>query len=358
MEAFKLRSGLKYTKEALRRGKLVVGYLGGSITDGRSGDRWSDYFSNWIAAKYSDKRIIIENAAMGSTGSDFAVLRVEKQIIERKCDLVFLEYAVNDREMESGYRYEIREGLLRKLLKYGKCDIVLVYTHQRTMIEDILQGKVPESIREFEELAEYYGIPSVWPGLKAFEGWQKGLYQYYEWLPDGLHPQSFGSNIYAYYVEEFFGKALVEKKERRADLPEPIYKNNWEDVYLLGEADLKVQGCGYFYRPYHTIPVDLAFQSKALGTKLTFDFYGTGCVVVQMQGKSSYGLAYRVDDGEVIEKQGAKADWMGNLGHFAPHVVARNLERKQHHVEIEPKLSDSPEGMGNMLEITFVGIIP
>lgn len=358
LSAMQMRSGLTFTREALRRGKLTVGYLGGSITDGKAGHNWSDYFTNWLCAEYPRTRLIVENAAQGATGSDLAVLRVDRQIIEKQCDLVFIEYAVNDRAKEQEYRFEVREGLIRKLLNYGKCDIVLVYTYDKTMQEYLVGGKLPPSVRDYEVLAEHYHIPSVWPGLKAFEGWQQGLYQYYEWIPDGLHPQSFGSNIYAHYVKEFFKVALGEQGERGDNIPEPLYENNWENVRLLTEAEMQIEGNGYFYRPYHTIPVDLSFHTKSLGTTLSFAFEGTACAVVHMVGKSSYGLAYRIDGGEWTMRQNEKSDWMGILGDFNFKVLARNLERGRHHVEIKPVLSDSPAGLGNVLEISFVTIVP
>ena len=358
MNAFHLRTGLKFTREAISRGKLTVGFLGGSITDGKAGHNWSDYFTNWLCAEYPHTRLIIENAAQGATGSDLAVLRVDSQIIEKQCDLVFIEYAVNDRAKEQEYRFEVREGLIRKLLNYGKCDIVLVYTYDKTMQEYLLNGKVPPSVRDFEVLADYYHIPSVWPGLKAFEGWQQGLYQYYEWIPDGLHPQSFGSNIYAHYVKEFFIAALDELGERGENIPTPLYKNNWENVRLLTEAEMQIEGNGYFYRPYHTIPVGLSFHTKSLGTTLSFAFEGTACAVVHMVGRSSYGLAYRIDDGQWNVWQNEKSDWMGILGDFNFKVLARNLEPRCHHVEIKPVLSDSSVGLGNVLEISFVAVVP
>ncbi|MBQ4552179.1 MAG: SGNH/GDSL hydrolase family protein [Clostridia bacterium] len=354
----KLRCGLPYTKAALARGKLTVGYLGGSITDGRAGHNWSDYFTNWLCAEHPDMRIVVENAAMGSTGSDLGVLRVEEQIIRRGCDLVFIEYAVNDRAKEAEYRFEIREGLIRKLLTYGKCDVIVVYTYDKTMREHLLAGEMPQSVRDFEALAEHYGLSSVWPGLSAFEGWQRGLYGYYEWIPDGLHPQCFGSNLYAGSVKKFFEKALACDKARSAKLPQPMYEQNWENVYLLTEKDISVQGSGYFYRPYHTVPVDLMFHTNALSTKLSFDFEGTGFAVVHLVGKSSYALSIQVDGGEKQIYQDKKADWMGDMGHFAIKVPARHLECGKHHVEIAPVLSDQSSGLGNALEIAFVAVVP
>ncbi|HEX2948401.1 MAG TPA: hypothetical protein VHV83_02335, partial [Armatimonadota bacterium] len=61
-------------------------------------------------------------------------------------------------------------------------------------------GQMPASIREFEELADHYGIPSVWMGLHAFNDVKAGRMRWEEWLPDGLHPQDRGSYSYAQSV--------------------------------------------------------------------------------------------------------------------------------------------------------------
>lgn len=66
-----------------------------------------------------------------------------------------------------------REGLIRKLLKEDR-DLVITYTYMQDMYEDMMNGIVPASIKEFEELAEHYKIGSVWMGLYALEEVKKG----------------------------------------------------------------------------------------------------------------------------------------------------------------------------------------
>ena len=100
------------------------------------------------------------------------------------------------------------------------------------------------------------------------------------------------------------------------------------------------------------------FHTNALSTKLSFDFEGTGFAVVHLVGKSSYALSIQVDGGEKQIYQDKKADWMGDMGHFAIKVPARHLECGKHHVEIAPVLSDQSSGLGNALEIAFVAVVP
>ncbi|WP_296795921.1 carbohydrate binding domain-containing protein [Ruminococcus sp.] len=74
---------------------LTVAYLGGSITEGKN---YTTPFSNYLKntfAKGSFKEI---NAGLSGTSSVVGLVRSEKQIVEQKPDIIFLEFSVNDHE--------------------------------------------------------------------------------------------------------------------------------------------------------------------------------------------------------------------------------------------------------------------
>ncbi|MCL6444234.1 MAG: SGNH/GDSL hydrolase family protein, partial [Alicyclobacillus sp.] len=177
----------------MARGRLTVGFIGGSITDARPGHNWPEGVLAWLVERYPNVRIVVENAAIGATGSDLAVFRADRDLVRHNCDLVFVEFAVNDMGLAAERRYRTREGLLRKILKSGRTDVVVVYTYAQDMYEDMMHNRVPASIAEFEELAAHYGLPSVWMGLYALDEVKRGRMKWEEWLPDGLHPTQRGS---------------------------------------------------------------------------------------------------------------------------------------------------------------------
>ena len=90
------RQGLARVSACLRKGRLTVGYIGGSISDPRPPYTWPDVVSRWFANRFPGLRVIEENAALGATGSELAVFRAERDLIDRGCDLVLIEFAVND----------------------------------------------------------------------------------------------------------------------------------------------------------------------------------------------------------------------------------------------------------------------
>src|SRR5262245_50823509 len=161
------RGRLWRTKSQFRSGALTVGFIGGSITDARPGWNWPEPVSAWLVEKFPGVRLRVENAGIGATGSDLAVWRAQPDLIDRGCDLVFVEFAVNDLGSPSEQRQRAREGLLRKLLAGANRDLVLVYTYSQPMYADMMEGRVPASIAEFEVLAEHYQLSSVWMGLHA-----------------------------------------------------------------------------------------------------------------------------------------------------------------------------------------------
>lgn len=101
MEVIKRRNGLTRLQKALAKGSVTLGFIGGSITEQNPKNRWPEYVSAWFTKTFPDVRITLENAAIGATGSELAVFRVERDLINRNCDIVFIEFAVNDSEQST-----------------------------------------------------------------------------------------------------------------------------------------------------------------------------------------------------------------------------------------------------------------
>jgi len=152
LDIIQKRNNLINTRESIKNGEITIGIIGGSISVADTESRWPEPVIAWFLNKYPVLRINVENASKGATGSEFAVFRVEDHIISKNCDLVFVEFAVNDQGNQKEKRMRTREGLLRKLLSSGKTDVVVVYTFTRRMYDEMVAGKVPETIRDFDYL--------------------------------------------------------------------------------------------------------------------------------------------------------------------------------------------------------------
>ena len=360
MDIVNNRGTLEYTKAAMLQGELKIGFIGGSITAFENYRSWTEPVINWFISKYDDVKISAVNAGIGATKSDFAVFRAEQEL--ENCDLVFIEYAVNDFSERTEYRMKTREGLIRKLLKEQR-DLVFVYTFGQEMYDDMIKNIVPKSISEFEELAEYYNISSVWMGREALDQNINGLLRWEEWLPDGTHPQERGSYTYAGAVIKYLESEMESQRTSNIHKQLPaMYADNWENAAMLDFEKIN------WKKPWslrknsintgHTNPGTFLYTS-AVGAELEFTFVGKGLFMVQMFGKLAAEFDYQIDDGEIIhcEPINNRYDWMGEKDWYRAIVLADDLDNKEHIFRMKTRHSTAPQFCGTRMCIKMFGVI-
>lgn len=358
------RGTLAHTRQALRRGKLTVGFLGGSITDPRPGHNWPEGVCAWLTRTFPKARLVVENAAIGATGSDLAVFRAERDILSRGCDLVFVEYAVNDGGTPTDRRNRTREGLVRKLLADTGRDVVCTYTFCQDMYADMMADRLPPSIAEFEAIAAHYNIGSVWMGLHALNEVRAGQMRWEAWLPDGLHPQHLGSQCYADSVNAFLAQELCGASRRGAKAipcgarrPAPLFPGNWEHTALLPWDAVSTQGPWRLVRWPHCPWIDQILETAAPGATLAFSFKGRGLMLAFDFGKSAAEFRWRLDGGEWQEEKRERYDWVGEQGWLRPSLLSDALKPGAHRLELEVIHGNATGCRGTNFRLAFAGIL-
>lgn len=356
------RGPLEKFRRKLNTGSVTLGFLGGSITEAAPGHNWPEKVLAWLIEKFPDVRFTVENAAIGATGSDLACFRARRDIIDRDCDIVFVEYAVNDYYGDKEIRKRSREGLLRQLLAWGEADVVLVYTFLQAMYKEMYDGLVPDSVAELEQLAEHYGIGSVWAGMYAFDEVRLGRMDWDEWLPDGLHPTYRGSLSYAQavivFLEQELGADLPDARPQPfAGLPEPLNGAHWGRVSQLPFAQVATEGPWLIRRSSRLVWIDQLLTTSAVGAKLSFAFEGTGLALAFDFGKRSANFRYRIDDGEPVVHAFDRPDWCPDEGMLHLALVARDLPPGPHRAELEVVHGDGPGCTGTRFKLGFIGVI-
>ncbi|WP_214626504.1 SGNH/GDSL hydrolase family protein [Paenibacillus agaridevorans] len=361
-QIWKHRQSLRNTQNAIAAGKLRLGFIGGSITDARPRHNWPEPVIAWFKEQYPQVQLFVENAAIGATSSDLAVFRAEHDLIERGCDLVFVDYAVNDNEMDSEFRMRTREGLLRKLLADGHRDVVLAYTYRHEFYPNMSADENPASIADFERLADHYRIGSIGMGLYAFEEIKLGRMRWEEWLPDGLHPTSRGSLSYANSVITFLQAELTELnpsvvQTEALPLPEPLDPDNWEKAFTLRLSDVETEGPWVIRRWPHVEWIDQVLETAAIGAKLKFTFEGRGLTLGFDFGKTSSEIRYRLDGGPWETTVRDRPDWCGNDGWYRMLSIAERLTSGLHVFEMEVVHGCLPNCTGTNCRLALIGII-
>jgi len=362
MNIFQHRAGLVNTLAALKRKHLTIGFVGGSITESRPGYNWPEAVIAWFCEKFPHVRITVENAALGATGSDLAVWRIKPDVLDRHCDLVFMEYAVNDGGVPTTQRNRTREGCIRQLLADAGRDVVLTYTYSQDFYTDMMAERLPASIAEFEVLASHYNLGSVWMSLNALNEIRSGKMRWEEWLPDGLHPQHRGSLSYADAVNQYLQRELIDAPNLQgvacaSVLPAPVDAKNYQLARRIPLDSIVTTG-PWVLRRWQGVPfAPYVLDTAAVGAKLSFDFEGRALVLGFDFGKTSSEFRYRLDGGAWKNSDRDRPDWCGPSGWYRTFHVADDLPTGMHTFEMELVHGNAPGCTGTNCRLALAGVI-
>lgn len=344
------RGGLPNFYRKLELGRTVkIAYFGGSIT---AQNGYRVHSAKYFQQQYPKAKVQGIHAAIGGTDSNLGAYRLEHDVLVHKPDLVFVEFAVND----GGARpYNIRrsmEGIVRHIWRsLPKTDIVFVYTIVAGNIKDLQAGKMSSSASVMEDIADYYGIPSIHLGVEIakLEGEGKLVMKVKRegmtrvsgselniksdsvvnkdgmipvlangkipFAADGVHPYTdTGHALYMSAIERSLpaikaagaGKAPLARKE----LPKPILAECWENAVTVPLDDPRVKLTGDWRKNDRKEPITRPFLNRSdvfftfkPGAEITFKYRGYAAAAYNLLGPTGGIVEVTVDGKNPVERR-------------------------------------------------------
>ncbi len=115
----------EFDRKAQAGESLSVVFFGGSLTYGANASdplktSYRGLMAKYLTEKYPKAHFTFHDAAIGGTGSDLGLFRLERDVLSKKPDLVFLDFTVNDgydmKDIEPLINYET---LMRRIISSG-----------------------------------------------------------------------------------------------------------------------------------------------------------------------------------------------------------------------------------------------
>ncbi|MDB6175664.1 MAG: acyl-CoA thioesterase [Chthoniobacteraceae bacterium] len=321
-QEFHSRAGLPnfFAKLKVPNAEMKVGYLGGSIT-AQAGWRpksLAHFQATYPAVKFSEI-----NAAIGGTGSDLGVFRLKQDLLDLNPDLLFVEFAVNDAGAEPEQIVRCMEGIVRQTWRaLPQCDICFVYTLSEAIAGPMMEGKYPRAASTMEQVAEYYGIPSIHMAAHAAELAKEGRLIWSAPLPkseeekksigdkvvfasDGVHPYpETGHELYLQAIVRSLGPIEAESKNAEPHLLQaPLSATNYELAKLLPISELSLsEGIVALDLQKEELAKRFSGNIKAMyrgsrpGETITFRFRGTHAALYDLLGPDCGQVLVTLDD--------------------------------------------------------------
>ncbi len=299
---------------------LKIAYFGGSIT---AQPGWRPKSLAFFQSTFPNAKFSEINAAIGGTGSDLGVHRVQADVIAHRPDLVLIEFAVNDGGAAPEQILRCLEGIVRQIRRaLPACDLGFVYTLTEALAPAMLEGRFQRSASVMERLADHYGLPTihlamevarlaredrlVWRApLPKTDAERQALGDKFVFAPDAVHPHpETGHELYLQaIVRSLPAIQAASGRPGPRDLPAPHTAANYERARLVPLSAAR-PGPGFAALDSKEDPLARRFASRlpalhratAAGAKLTFRFRGTRCAIYDVIGPDSGRVRVTLDD--------------------------------------------------------------
>ena len=220
----------RFHERALAREPLNVVFFGGSLTWGANASdpqitSYRGLMTQFLREKYPSTAITFYDAAIGGTGSQLGMFRLDRDVLARKPDLVFLDFTVNDwAEGTDQQTLGSYERILRELLA-NRAMVMPVFMMFRGHAEKP-DAPLPARHQAHLKLAEAYSLPSANTVPYVLDKIRAGADIKTLWPFDTAHPDDPGYRLFFECVRDRYEQAI--KVDAPATVPE---KTVFEDLY-------------------------------------------------------------------------------------------------------------------------------
>lgn len=338
-------------KRAANGESLVIGFLGGSITQGSLSSTPETCYAylvyEWWKKSFPNAEFSFVNGGIGGTTSHYGGARAWKDVLCYRPDIVTVDFSVNDDANE--FFEETYEGTLRRLLMAPSAPAVVV-------LNNVFYDTGKNAQDYHNRIADHYGIPHVSIKDTVYPDVESGKIVRADITPDNLHPNDKGHRLVADEIcklldsikaeveEEAIAGENIEDKSMKTEesilLPEPLTENAYEHSRLIQIQDNEAILDGFLVDPIEKKGMLDIFKNgwtaAHTNDKISFEIE-CSCLAVQYRKSVQQPVpkAKAVIDGDeahaVILDGNFTEDW-GDCLYLEP--LLHHAEKKVHRIEI------------------------
>lgn len=282
----------KLMKRALKGEKLVIGFIGGSITQGSVATDAKLCYAyrvyEWWKKSFPNAEFVYINAGIGGTTSQFAAARVEEDLLAYQPDFVITEFSVNDESNE--HFLETYEGLVRKIYQYETKPAVL-------LVHNVFYHNGANAQLQHAKVGRHYNLPCISMQSSIYPEVLAGRMENRDITPDDLHPNDKGHELVASVITYFLDKVLQEadvEEDEVLEIPQPLTPNAYERSVRYQSVNCQPDCYGFSVDTSQPAVLETESNGKIRditdcfkrgwiagekGAKISFELLGTGISV-------------------------------------------------------------------------------
>ena len=204
-------------KKAKSGQKITVAFIGGSITEGTGASKTTCYsalVSKWFEGTFGAQNVKYVNAGIGTAGSLFGVHRVDNDVLSYNPDVVFVDFAVNDKGKNPELEQATFDALIQKVYN----------SSSKPAIISIAMATKTKWNNESDEsdICRNYEIPMLSFSKYIHATILVGKYTWKDAFIDEVHPNKVGHKIISELAIYYLEKVLSEIDKQGSSAAEKI----------------------------------------------------------------------------------------------------------------------------------------
>ncbi|MCQ2416709.1 MAG: carbohydrate binding domain-containing protein [Oscillospiraceae bacterium] len=285
---------------AQRGENVTIGYIGGSITEGGSSTSEAKRYVNQSAEYFKEtfgqgNNIRFVNAGAAGTSSVVGNMRVDADLFSKNCDIIFIEFAVNDQgddRFKKSY-----EALVKKCLMQPNAPAVVLIT--------LCQKSGSSNQDWMAKVGENYDLPIISGKNAVMNGISAGTLNWDRDYGSGdtIHPGDGGHKLIADIIAYYYRQALrSENMSEDYTIPsKEVFGAEYATNKIVDPAtlpgfdagswkrgtNLPSYSSGYTYTKSGNNPLKFTTEGKGILLMFQSNSSGMGAVNVTVNGKTT-----------------------------------------------------------------------
>ena len=301
---------------------VTIGYLGGSITEGGSASSPSKYYVTLASEYFSSTfgkggNVKSVNAGLAGTSSVVGNMRVDNDIFAKNCDIIFIEFAVND---QGSTRFQKSyESLVKKCLMQENQPAVALIT---------LCQKSGDSNQDWmQKIAENYDLPLISGKNAVMNGIRAGTLDWNRDYGSGddIHPGDGGHKLISEIIAYYYRQALKsENADDSYEIPtKEVFGADYATAKLVDFSQLQNFNAGSWTRGNGS-------YTKNGGSPMKFSINGKGILLLFQSNSNGMGAVNVTANGKT-NKVSANLQWTwggkdGDVGYYQDTAGPLDIE--------------------------------
>jgi lysophospholipase L1-like esterase len=354
---------------------LSVVFFGGSLTWGANASdpqrtSYRALMADYLLKRYPKSQLVFHDAAIGGTGSKLGMFRLERDVLARKPDLVFLDFTANDDLFsDDPTALDSYESLLREMIGRNIPVVQCIFGFKFNVGPGWHPEKVLRAIAH-KKLAQAYGMPvgdAISYVQNKIEAGETTVEQV--WPIDGAHPDDPGYELFFEAVRDAYDRAVSEKMV--CHVPEkPVFSDAYMARQRMLLVDQPEQAGWTRQRTYRTSLWFDGLSSRWMGDVLVCDsakgpvepltvkFKGTYVALFGEADQNGLGFKATIDGQPVLyqpsKKQPPSEIWNWNTSRFGEgrlfiwRELSHSLSPGEHTLVITPVVNGADKKPGQL----------